>query len=262
MLRKQVLQSCLKFSWVLRDNRSFLWSLAVIFFSQSSFMTKNFIKTRLWPKETWRIYWLLFCVKLTLLFALARCYLISLYFYLIKYILLLLKQHLEMHYRFSRGVSSAADCNWSANDLYFQNQGFSEKWGKKGKSSAEYQWDLDCPLAYLCPYEETDQLSLNLIVVLSARFFPMGNVNTPICFVWPETNMVQSLTLYAFFFLVFECFMFIRTHRALTWNKPKVSSKFSFTRRSLKFIFVFCGLERLEDNPKQCTWVSRLFLFL
>ena len=78
---------------------------------------------------------------------------------------------------------------------------------KKRKSSAEYQWDLDCPLAYLCPYEETDQLSLNLIVVLSARFFPMGNVNTPICFVWPETNMVQSLTLYAFFFF-FSFWMF------------------------------------------------------
>ena len=262
MLRKQVLQSCLKFSWVLRDNRSFLWSLAVIFFSQSSFMTKNFIKTRLWPKETWRIYWLLFCVKLTLLFALARCYLISLYFYLIKYILLLLKQHLEMHYRFSRGVSSAADCNWSANDLYLQNQGFSEKWGKKGKSSAEYQWDLDCLLAYLCPYEETDQLSLNLIVVLLARFPPMGNVNTPILLCLTRNKYGTKFNFLCFFFSVFECFMFIRTHRALTWNKPKVSSKFSFTRRSLKFIFVFCGLERLEDNPKQCTWVSRLFLFL
>ena len=75
ILEDQKLQSCLKFSWVLRDHRNFLWSLAVIFFSQSSFKTKKFIKTRLWPKETWRIYWLLFCVTLTLLFALAGCYL-------------------------------------------------------------------------------------------------------------------------------------------------------------------------------------------
>ena len=75
MLRKQVLQSCLKFSWVLRDHRNFLWSLAVIFFSQSCFKTKKFIKSRLWPKETWRIYWLLFCVTLTSLFALAGYYL-------------------------------------------------------------------------------------------------------------------------------------------------------------------------------------------
>ena len=41
MLRKQVLQSFLKFSWVLRDHRSSLWSLAFIFFSQSAFKTKK-----------------------------------------------------------------------------------------------------------------------------------------------------------------------------------------------------------------------------
>ena len=70
MLRKQVLQSCLKFSWVLRDHRSSLWSLAFIFFSQSAFKTKKRIKRRLWAKETWRVYWLLFCVTLTSLFAL------------------------------------------------------------------------------------------------------------------------------------------------------------------------------------------------
>ena len=70
MLRKQVLQSCLKFSWVLRDHRSSLWSLAFIFFSQSAFKTNKRIKRRLWAKETWRIYWLLFCVTLTSLFAL------------------------------------------------------------------------------------------------------------------------------------------------------------------------------------------------
>ena len=70
MLRKQVLQSCLKFSWVLRDHRSSLWSLAFIFFSQSAFKTKKRIKRRLWAKETWQVYWLLFCVTLTSLFAL------------------------------------------------------------------------------------------------------------------------------------------------------------------------------------------------
>ena len=70
MLRKQVLQSCLKFSWVLRDLRSSLWSLAFIFFSQSAFKTKRRIKRRLWAKETWRVYWLLFCVTLISLFAL------------------------------------------------------------------------------------------------------------------------------------------------------------------------------------------------
>lgn len=54
--------------------------------------------------------------------------------------------------------------------------------------------------------------------------------------------------------------MFIRTHRALTCNKKlNVSLQFSFTRPSLKFFF--CGLEHLKDKPKQCTWVSCLFLF-
>ena len=48
MLRRQVLQSCLKFSWALRDHRSSLWSFALIFFSQSAFKTKKRIKRRLW----------------------------------------------------------------------------------------------------------------------------------------------------------------------------------------------------------------------
>ena len=129
--------------------------------------------------------------------------------------MLLLKQHLEMHYRFSRGVSSAADCNWSAIDLYFQNQGFSEKWGKKGKSSAEYQWDLDCLLAYLCPYEETDQVSLNLIVVLLARFPPMGNVNTPILLCLTRNKYGTKFNFLCFFF----SFWMFHVYK----NKPKVS---------------------------------------
>ena len=142
-----------------------------------------------------------------------------------------------MHFCFSWGVSSAADCNWSANDLYFQNRGFSEKWEKTGKSSAEYQWDLDCLLAYLCPYEETDQLSLNLIVVLLARFLPMGNVNTPILLCLTRKKYGTKFNFLCFFLkFFFKCFMFIRTHRALTCNKKlNVSLQFSFTRPSLKF---------------------------
>ena len=70
MLRKQVLQSCLKVS-----SESFViiavpFDLLQWFLFPIAFKTKKFIKTRLWPKETWQVYWLLFCVTLTSLFAL------------------------------------------------------------------------------------------------------------------------------------------------------------------------------------------------
>ena len=137
-----------------------------------------------------------------------------------------------MHYRFSWGLSSAANCNWFGNDVYFQPRGFQRK---KKECRTEYPWDLDCLLAYVCPYEETDQLSLNLVVVLLARFFSDVSVNTPILLCLTRNKYGTKFNFLCFFFSFFECFMFIRTHRALTWNKPKVSSKFSFTRRSLKF---------------------------